>query len=196
MKTILYIQNTRDCHYEIIESVIVKYRRILKLEDSVCVDEIYLDIPPESKTQNNTYKTYIVEKYPNLILGIPSYYEYYINTSTDIEECLPEWIKNLDKTKNFFISHRVSEKSQMLDNVYHLTPLASHNVFWADILPFAENKTKSHKPVFIVQGNIEKSRRNWDLLNSLLKNANYDKEFLIKIVGRKRDVKIHELKKT
>lgn len=59
MKTIL-IENKISCHYEIIESIILKYNILFKINKEIPV-KIYLNI-----NKNDSFKKYINDKYPNI----------------------------------------------------------------------------------------------------------------------------------
>ncbi len=64
-----------------------------------------------------------------------------------------------------------------------MTPLVPENFFYADILPFSNQKALSKKPIYIIQGNI--NRRFTLLLKNIL-DKKYKYDFIIKIIGRKR----------
>ena len=127
----LQITNSGKCHYEIIESVILKYKFILKIDD----DEI--DIYLYNIKENNSFNNYIKNKYPNLKLKKIDKYDYLIECT--IRDCNYE---KLDKSMNSnkrYISHNITPRLEKLPNVFFLTNLAK-NYFYADKLPFSEKK--------------------------------------------------------
>jgi hypothetical protein len=69
----LLIRNDVDYHYEIIESVIVKYRDILGIDDTTPVN-IYLRV-----SQDNSFISYIKSKYPSIKFEDIKDYDFYIN---------------------------------------------------------------------------------------------------------------------
>jgi hypothetical protein len=58
--TIIYIHNNVNFHYEIIESIIVKYNEIIKKE--ITNPQFYLTIK-----KNDSFTKYITDKYKNII---------------------------------------------------------------------------------------------------------------------------------
>ena len=89
---------------------------------------------------------------------------------------------NFDPNSNIkYISHRVTPKFQNNPNVFYLTCLSPKNVFTADILPYTT--IRSTKPVYIIQGNLQTSRRNYHLLTKIL-DGKYKYDFEIRMVGR------------
>ena len=170
----LLIKNNTICHYEIIESVIVKYYDILKIDKNTPVD-IYLYI-----IYNLHFIKYITNKYPNIILNNLKKYDYCINCTIYDKD-----YNNLDKhlSNNKYISHDISNRLKKNPNVFFLTPLSDNNYIYTDILPYSECKIKNNIPIYIIQGNINKGRRNYNLLINILNN-NYKYNFIIKIIGR------------
>ena len=74
MKKIIRILNTKNFHYEIIESIIVNYKQILNIDnDNV---QIYLDV-----VNNPSFKQYIKNKYKNIIFKAIKKFYYSINCS-------------------------------------------------------------------------------------------------------------------
>ena len=70
----LLIVNHCNCHYEIIESIIIKYYEILQINKNTSID-IYLSI-----FDNIIFKNYVDrDKYPNIKFENISNYDYYIN---------------------------------------------------------------------------------------------------------------------
>jgi hypothetical protein len=186
---IIYIYNNWPCHYEIIISIIEKYDKILSIEkDNNNV--IYL-----SYIKNDSFTKYIKEIYTNIILNIHesgtcSYfeqiqekYDYFIDCST--YEYKDGYSTNIiDDNKHFYIAHDISDNLLKKNNVYYLTPLCNNNKYiYCDILPYQNNKIKSLIPIYIIQGNIEKERRNYELLLKIL-DYKYNYKYKIKIIGR------------
>lgn len=169
--TIIYICNNVYFHYEIIESIIVKYSEIIKKE---CKNhQFYLNIKG-----NNSFKKYLTDKYKDIIFGQPDTYDYYIS-ATIYPADFDKIIHNSDT--HFYISHEISPQLETLTNVYFLTPL-SKNFFYADILPYSEQKIKTKIPIYIIQGFIG-SRRYLKILETILSNK-YKHDFKIKIVSK------------
>ena len=114
MKTV-FIVNKLSCHYEIIESVIVKINQIFDIKSSKV--KIYLKL-----NDNDSYKSYIQDKYPDISFGRPEKFDYYINCSI-----YDKTLKNLEKetTNNRrYIAHEVTPQLENNGNVLFLTPLA------------------------------------------------------------------------
>jgi hypothetical protein len=166
---ILYIENNVNFHYEIIETFIVNYKTIIQIDLKNV--KIYLFI-----NNNSSFKTYINNKYPNIIFKTPKTYDYYINI-TIYDKDYNKICKN-SKT-NFYISHEITSRLKKISNVYFLTPLAKDCII-ADILPYSDIKYKTATPIYIIQGSLR--RRHLPLLIEILKNK-YDYKFIIKILG-------------
>jgi hypothetical protein len=170
--SIIYIYNNVNYHYEIIESIIVKYNEIIteKLTDP----KFYINIK-----DNDSFKKYISNKYNNIIFETPKNYDYYISATI-----YPKDLKNIihNSKKHYYISHEISEQLETLTNVYFLTPL-SKNFFYADILPFSNQKIKTNIPIYVIQGSI--NRRNLETLVAILsKTYNHMYDFKIKIITK------------
>lgn len=166
----LLIYNNVSFHYEIIESVIIKYREILNIYEENDID-IYLYV-----VGNNIFVNYIKNKYPKIIFKKIDNYDYYINCTIYDND-----FNNLKlDTNKRFISHEITERLKNHPNVVFLTPLSIKNYFIADILPFKNNKHKYNIPIYIIQGSIQ--RRNHNLLVKILEKK-YNYNFLIKIIG-------------
>ena len=188
------ITNNCNFHYEIIESIIVKYNFILKIENEE-TNEIYLSI-----FNNVSYIDYIKNKYPNIILIKPNniteeetkaYYYEVIDKKIDYDYVIDctiyiEDLNNVQYNSNkyFYILHEFPDYI-LPNNIYGLTPLCnSTNYIDADILPFIGNKINSNVPVYIIQGGICYNRRNYELLDKIINNT-YTVDFIIKIIGFK-----------
>lgn len=175
MNKILLIKNLYPFHYEIIESVIIKYYEILNIDKNLPIN-IYLDIH-----KNGSFKNYILNKYPNIIFSNIKNYDYYINC-TIYNRDVNKLKKNIND-KHKYISHEITDTLKKNPNVYFLTPLSKINYIYCDILPYSINKVKSNIPIYIIQGNLNQNRRYLNLLIKILSN-NYNYEFKIKLIGK------------
>ena len=176
---ILFIENNVHFHYEIIESLLVHYHRLLPIS---CKESVMIHL---SVLDNTSFIHYIQEKYSNVKVSIPNKYDYYISaTIFDIDYLtIPK-----NSLTHFYISHEITERLKELSNVFFLTPLSltssiRYKYFIANHLPFTEKKIISKIPIYIIQGNIKHSRRYYKLLKIIL-DANYEYPFIIKLVGR------------
>ena len=171
----LFIINNFPYHFEILETVIEKYNEIIK---SSVKCTIYLKI-----LDNTSFKKYISKKYPEIIFDTPSSYDFFIDCTLNHGELLDIMKKNASKF--FYIDHNLTDVTSNLPNVYSICPF-TRQWFYADKLPIIE-KIKTETPVYIIQGNFIKARRNFQLLENILKET-YDKGFVIKIVGCEMDM--------
>jgi hypothetical protein len=106
----IIISNFPNFHYEILESVIQKYDKIigLKLE----TDIIYLNYYREK-----SFESYIGLKYPNIIIGDCDDYDY------SIECTIYDQSSVINDGKHFYISHVVKDDMILNSNIFFLTPL-------------------------------------------------------------------------
>ena len=203
----LYIVNDVNYHYEILESIMIKHKDIIKNDAKI----IYLKKPMDANFCN-----YIKQKYVSgsekintsfeFIIGTPKSYDYCIDCTKYSWDCKDIVMK--DPKKYFFISHNVCSEYNQMNNVFYLTPLGSLKVSMiyplmkknegyikADILPFSDNKIKSDIPIYIIQGNIGCNlRRDHNLITMILNNK-YKHDFKIKMIGRgKPDPKFEKYK--
>lgn len=171
---ILYIENDVDFHYEIIESVINKYKEIFNIINNNDLINIYLKI----KDNNREFISYLKNKYPKIKINVkPKKIDYFINCTIYNND-----YKKIKNNKNYkYIAHESSERLKTYDNVFYLTPLAGKNYFVADILPFSEQKVVTKKPIYIIQGGF--NRRNFKLLENIL-NKKYEFDFEFVILGK------------
>lgn len=175
---ILYIYNEPTYHYEIIESVIVNYNKIINIPIHNNI-QIYLVI-----SENKSFESYILTKFPTIRFEQPADYDYYINcTIYDID--YDTIIKN--SNKSFYIGHTLTERLDTLSNVYFLTPLAKRYIN-ANILPFSDIKIKTEVPVYIIQGKLH--RRDLKLLHKIL---SVEHKYKFKIVLLTRSKMLREL---
>ena len=173
---ILQIFNKIPGHYEIIESIIQKYFKIIETKE---IDQIYLKV----HESDSSFKTYIKKKYPKIILEKIDNFDFHIDCSIYPKHY--DIIKNLDRKKYYFICHDIESNLKNMENVYYLTPLAKRFIY-ADIMPHMSKKNmNTNIPVYVIQWHIggdHARRRNLNLLLNILKN-DYDKPFKLKIVG-------------
>ena len=182
MKTLL-IHNNYDFHYEIIESVIVKYREILNINKNDNDDDDDIIIYLHLNCKDGAFLKYVLQKYTEIkIKDFPRTYNYYINC-TIYQRDLGRLDNKLSNKK--YVSHEITNQLKKNPNVYFLTPLASQRFFYADILPFSDIKKETSVPIYIIQGNLNQGRRNLNLLKKIL-DENHEYKFFIKLVGRGR----------
>ena len=170
----LLLKNTHGFHWEIIESVIVKYAEILQL-DSKTVLDIYLNV-----AHNDSFKKYISAKYPHVKFENIGDYDYFINC-TVYDKDITKLDSKLSNKK--YIAHEITTRLQLNPNVYFLTPLSGNRFIYADVLPLMEQKKESNIPIYIIQGHLNGGRRNLNLLKKILDN-DYQYDFKIKLLGR------------
>jgi hypothetical protein len=173
MKTIL-IENKISCHYEIIESIILKYNILFKINKEIPV-KIYLNI-----NKNDSFKKYINDKYPNIKFKKPNNYDYYINC-TFVPKTDFNIIKNKNSSNHIWISHTITDNRKKINNIYYITPLSKKNYIYADILPYSDKKIKTDIPIYIVQGSVNR-RKISDLIKIL--DVDYKYKFKIKILNK------------
>jgi hypothetical protein len=172
----LFIVNNVPYHYEILESIIHNYNLIIK-NNIKCI--IYMKL-----IDNEGIKIYLEKKYPHIIFENPAIYDFFIDCTLNHKDILN--ILKKDSSKFFYINHDVTQKLNALQNVFTICPF-SKQWFYADILPLLENKIKTETPVYIIQGNFIPMRRNFLLIEKILKET-YDKPFIIKVLGRSIDM--------
>ena len=175
MIKLLQIVNYKNFHYEIIESIIVKYHIILNIEKNTPM-KIYLAI-----LDNASFKKYINDKYPKIQFKLIQNFDYYINCTIYDKD-----FDNLDYKQNSvkkYISHEITDKLITNPNVFYLTPLSKKNFIYTDILPYANTKTKTPFPIYIIQGNLNHQRRYLNLLKKILDHS-YRYKFIIKLIGK------------
>ena len=175
LKKNIFIDNQNfNYHYEIIESIIVKYNEIINIKYNDNEIKIFINC-----CKNNQFINYIENKYNYVSFDKcinPNYHIYLTTYDSDYNNI----IKN---SKNiFYISHEVTDRLKNLSNCIFLTPLSKKKYLKADILPFTNEKIHSEFPIFIVQGILNNKRRNISLLEKILGNK-YDHAFKIKIIG-------------
>ena len=190
MKKLLIQNHPYYFHVEIIESTIVKYHEILNINKTIPI-EIYLYLNNKHPIVKPFIK-YIKNKYPNIKFKKINDYDYYINCTV-----YPKDANKLDistESNKKYIAHTISDKLENNPNVYFLTPLTKGKFFYADILPFSEEKSISNIPIYIIQGSFDTRRRNYSLLKKIL-DYNYQYDFKIKIIGRETKEYMPKLEK-
>lgn len=165
-------------HFEIIESVIIRYDYILKIHKNqnyvICLENI----------NDEHYIKYINEKYPNILINKKKDKFNFKIYTTFYSKLLDEFNQEIKNKKYFFIAHEINEKLKKYKNVYFLTKLCNtNNNLKAFYLPFREKKIKSDIPIYIIQGNFTELRRNYKLLLKILEKE-YKHDFKIKFIGR------------
>ena len=171
---ILLIVNNNPYHYEIIESVINQYDKILSINKNQ-ISKILLKIVPDE-----SFISYIKMKYPAIIINGNRYFnmKYLINVSIYHSD-----YDLIHKMKNsYYITHEVHDNFKKHNNILFTTPLCGTNkyMYFTD-LPFSEKKQKHTIPIYIIQGELK--RRNWNLLKKILERK-YEYDYKIKIIGK------------
>lgn len=170
---ILVIENNQDYHYEILESIICKYKDII---GNVEIHSIHVIC----KYHNKSFQEYILNKYPYLKFSkpFPNKNIFYIHATY-----YPRQTRIIN-SHHFYISHSYDPTLKSTYNIFYLSPFASRNYFVANILPFQlQKRIKNNIPVYIVQGNLDNKRRDYDLLVNLLQNK-FNYKYEIRIIGR------------
>ena len=171
---ILLIVNNNPYHYEIIESVIKHYDKILSIKKGE-ISKILLRIIPD-----DSFISYLQKKYPAIIINGNHYFnmKYLINVSIYHSD-----YELIHKMKNsYYITHEIHDDFKQQNNVLFTTPLCGSDkyMYFTD-LPFSENKQKHNLPIYIIQGELK--RRNWNLLKKILERK-YEYDYKIKIIGK------------
>lgn len=159
-------------HYEIIESVIVKYKEILHIHENC---QLYLNF-----VKNHSFEHYIQKKYPNIIFSDEDHFDFYIECTVydrDADRL------NSTETNIKYIAHEITDKLLKNPNVYYLTPLSKQNWILADVLPFMESRCVTDIPIYVIQGNLNQNRRKLSLLIRILEN-DFPHKFILKMIGR------------
>ena len=172
--TIILLHNEKDYHYEIIESILISIERIARQKIQSPI--FYLDL----EGNDPSFKDYLSSKYSNIKWDRPSFYHYYVEVSFYKEQ----FAAYRNDPRHFYIAHEISPELEVKNNIYFITPL-SKNYISCHVLPFQEIKKefKTDIPIYIVQGNLDETRRDFSLLVKLLSQS-YPFDFRIKLVGR------------
>lgn len=173
---ILFIDNSKyNYHYEILETLIIKYKELFKIKEdldiylSCKIDKLFID-----------FAKYIKDKYKNIKLEKPKYFKYYISATIYDKD-----FNDLKMNPNYiYISHEITDRLKALTNVYFLSPLQNvKRYIYCDILPFNNIKEKTDVPYYFIQGNINHFRRNYNLLETIL-SKKYKYKFKFVMIGR------------
>ncbi len=181
--TILYILNTVPFHYEIIESVILKYSSIIGKDINPVTIYLYT-------LENESFVEYIQQKYPNIIFGTPPRYDYLINCTVYPNQPIKSNSTNphdFNPTlrNHFYISHETSRRFKSFSNIIFVSPSPYKKRFSLSYLPFSEKpRRRTPYPIFAVQGHIHSYRRDYASLVKILKHVPNHYIFYIKILGR------------
>lgn len=170
----LLIINKNNFHYEIIESIILNFDKILPIRKST-IRCIVLKIIP-----NVSFIKYIRNKYPNIIINPRYYIKFHYLIDTSIYKSDYDMI---NKTKNaYYITHEFDSIFLKHKNVYFTGPFGNNSryLYFKD-LPYNDKKIKTKIPIYIIQGELK--RRNWNLLKKILENG-YTYSYKIKIIGK------------
>lgn len=161
-------------HYETIESVITKHREII---GDVDVDRIYLNCLFDKMPG---FKEYITHRFPDIVIGTPAEYDYYINCT--VYPCDHDRIKHHKNSHtHFYICHR-TKRFDKWTNVVYCLPTKTNKYIVFDQLPYMNEQTENAKlPVFVIQG--RPSSRSHQLLASMLLD-NTHLNFKILIIGK------------
>jgi len=178
----LLIKNPFNYHYEILESLIILFPRLIKIIFSL----ITILINP-----NESFENYLKNKYPKIIIcySTNDNFDYIVNATC--------YLKNisLDVKKNIYnIIHENLDFYDLTEKQFNqtisLTCLSKKSlVLKPFILPYQDDiNTNNDIPIFIIQGNFNDndyihSRRNFDLLEDILVE-DYQYKFKIKLLGR------------
>lgn len=171
---ILFINNCfSDSHFEIIESIILKYKQILNITHDC---QIYLNV------KDYIYKTYIKKKYNDIILKKINNYDYFIEC-TFYPKDINKNYKNL--SNHIYICHEFNNETLNKNNIFYLTPLSNKNYISANILPYSNIKIKQNYPIYVIQGSLIPQRRDINLLLKILNDESLcNLNFKIKILGK------------
>ena len=178
----LLIVNNHSFHYEIIESIIVHYDKIISINKNK-IKSIYLKI-----IKNDSFCDYIKRKYPFVQINNLFLFKIHYLINVSIYESNFHLLNKINNS--YYISHEVTDELKKQKNVFFTTPLCKTQRFlYFTNLPFSENKISTSIPVFIVQGELK--RRNWNIMKQILERK-YDIDFKIKIVGKGEIPKVLE----
>jgi hypothetical protein len=171
----ILILNTKNYHYEIIESIIQKYDQFTKIPKSE-KDIVSLQIVPEK-----SFFSYISSKYPAISINKSLFFEVDIIFNISIYDTDFEMIKRNKILNVIYICHEITPRMKELNNVFFACPFQNVPYIPLTILPFQEKIIKSSIPIYIIQGDF--SRRNLNLID-LICNIKTDFKFKIKLLGR------------
>jgi len=183
IKKVYICNNSYPFHCELMPSIIEKFRSIICDKDVSDVEyQIYMTFNVNYPYREE-FVMFIKNKFPDVFLSITEEYDYKI-------DCViyPEDKKNLVyDEKHFYISHEVFDYGH--PNVFYLTPLCKrmsgfeNHYIQCDVMAFYKRKCMNRDiPVYIIQGNMDANRRDYDLLEAILK-TDFKHPFVIKMIG-------------
>ena len=178
---ILLLINNKPYHYEILETIIKFYYKILNIDKPNKEPRILLEMK-----NNSIFSSYIKTKYPHVEINKHIFfgYDYLINCS--VYSIDYEMVKNTIRENNniHYICHDVSYEMKSIRNVHYITPLHNNNNFYCDVLPYCDlPKIKMDMAVYIIQGELTMSRRDYKLLDIILAGV-YDYPYKFVIIGK------------
>ena len=183
IKKVYISNNYYPFHCELMPSIIEKFRDIIRDKDVSEVEyKIYMTFNVDYPYKED-FVMFIRNKFPYVYLSITEEYDYKIDCTI-----YPKDKKNLiDDEKHFYISHEVFDYG--IPNVFYLSPQCKgmsgfeNHYIPCDVMAFYKRKCMNRDiPVYIIQGNMDAARRDYDFLEALLK-TNYNHPFVIKIIG-------------
>lgn len=172
---ILYIKNDVDFHYEILESVLLKHSLIIQSNLSYPI--VYMEVK-----HNESFEKYLKKKYAFVQFAKPpaDYYDFFIDCSFYPNKSKYE----KQDGKHFYICHHFHKTELSKKNIYFVTPLAKTRYLSMDILPFLEKRKMNRTiPIFLIQGNLKSTNRDYSLLVSILSHETKF-AYQIKIIGK------------
>jgi len=176
---IILVINNKAYHYEIIETVIHKYYKILNINKQISPPHIFLEMP-----ENIEYSTYIKDKYPNVTINEHKFFGYDFLINCSVYGIEYEMVKSNVSHNHHYICHDVSADMKKIPNVHFVTPLNNNNYIYCDVLPFCkEPKIKNDIPTYIIQGELSAYRRDFKLLSKILEGT-YEFPFKFIIIGK------------
>jgi hypothetical protein len=169
----IYIENKFNFHYEIIESVLSIFLEKIGIKGKYTV---YLKC-----ATNESFEKYIKKKFtnvffikrkPKLLFSHKIWTTFYCKYIDEYEY----------KPNNWYICHDIEPWVLEKKNIFFVTPLCGvKRWFLPTLLPSIVRK-KSCIPIFIVQGKIDETRRNYASLVPFFEMYK-DRNFLVKIIG-------------
>ena len=183
IKKVYICNNSYPFHCELMPSIIEKFRSIIRDNDISEVEyQIYMTFNVNYPYREE-FVMFIKNKFPDVFLSITEEYDYKI-------DCViyPEDKKNLVyDEKHIYISHELFDYGH--PNVFYLSPQCKrmsgfeNNYIPCDVMAFYKRKCMNRDiPVYIIQGNMDPNRRDYDLLEAILKTE-FKHPFVIKMIG-------------
>jgi hypothetical protein len=186
----LLISNDYPAHYEVIESIICKYKTIINAD----IDNIYLSLIKDDNWEyglNNKYSfiDYIKNKYPTIRLCKPIKSDYFIECTLQTHHYTLLTLPN-----HYFLSHRNTESFGKYNNIFYIKNKNSTNNIICDVLPYTEQKhiDKNNKPIYILSGGVDRKDIN-SITRLLNTTVNYD--YTLKILTQSSSSNLSYLEK-